>query len=279
MNPLTAIRLTHRVLGTLAPSASARLARRLLMTPRRHAPRDWEREALASAQPLTFRFGLAGLRWGTHGPIVLMMHGWEGRPSQFARFVPPLLAAGRQVVAVAAPAHDRSPGHEAHPVAFTEALLEAAAELRDVEAVVGHSMGGAAALLALHRGLPAQRAVALGSPSAMTHVLHGFSRAIGLTPRARERFMRIVDRHVGVPAEALDVAHIAPHLPQSALLVHDREDDAVPFSESERTLAAWPRARLLETRGLGHRRVLTDPDVVSQVVGFLLGEAAAARAA
>lgn len=270
MNALSALRLSHRMLGTFAPHAAAQLARRLLMTPQRHAPRDWERELLAVTEPLTFRFGLTGLRWGQPGPVVLMMHGWSGRPSQFARFVAPLVAAGRQVIAIAAPAHDRSPGREAHPVAFAEALLEAAAELRDIESVVGHSMGGAAAVLAVHRGLPAERVVTLGSPAAMSRVLARFARWIGLPARARETFFSVVDRHVGVPADALDIGRFAGELRLPALVVHDRDDEAVPFSEAEAMVAGWPQARLLATSGLGHRRVLTDPRVVEQVVDFLL---------
>jgi hypothetical protein len=34
---------------------------------------------------------------------------------------------------------------------------------------------------------------------------------------------------------------------------------------------AWPDARLLTTSRLGHRRILRDPGVVAEVVGFLAG--------
>ena len=46
--------------------------------------------------------------------------------------------------------------------AFTESILEIAAELKGLEAVIGHSMGGAAALHAVQLGLPAERVVELG---------------------------------------------------------------------------------------------------------------------
>lgn len=279
MNALALIQTAYRLFGHIAPTAIARSARKLFMTPRRHAPRDWEREALAMAEPITFRFGITGLRWGSEGPVVLLMHGWEGRPSQFARFVPPLLAAGRQVIAIAAPAHGRTPGTEAHPVAFAEALLEAAAELRDIEAVIGHSMGGSAAVIAVERGLRAGRVVTLGSPAAMSRVLERFARWMRLPERARARFNEIVDRHVGVPAAELDVARIAGALPQPALVVHDHDDDWIPFAEATVLQASWPSARLLATRGLGHRRVLTDPAVVEAVCRFVLDEPPAELAA
>lgn len=93
--------------------------------PRR--PARWRRwaahPALQMAQPVTFRFGQRALRWGDSGPVVLAMHGWEGRPSQFAALLPALLAAGRQVIAPYGPEHQ--PGHRgfAHVLVFRQFLL------------------------------------------------------------------------------------------------------------------------------------------------------------
>ena len=92
MNTLATIRTANRLFGNLAPKLTAKLARRILMTPHVPRAREWELGVLAEAQPITFRFGLAGLRWGSHGPIVLLVHGWEGRPTQFAQLVAPLRA-------------------------------------------------------------------------------------------------------------------------------------------------------------------------------------------
>lgn len=272
MNRLAPMQFGHRLLGSLAPSLSARLARHQLLTPRRHAPRDWEHAALATAEPVTFRFGLAGLRWGGAGPVVLMLHGWEGRPSQFAAFVPPLLAAGRQVISLAAPAHDGGPLRQANVLLFAQALLEAGSELRDIEAVLGHSMGGAAALLALRLGLSAPRVATLASPSALAAALDRYARSLALPPRAHCRFRKLVDERVGIPADCIDIALVAAGLRLPALIAHDRNDAAVPFAEAERITAAMPYAQLLATRGLGHSRILTEPTVVDEVVAFLLAE-------
>ena len=126
MNTLSAIRTTNQIVGRIAPGVAAGMARRLLMRPRVNPPRSFESDAYAGAERITFRFGLAGWRWGAPGPIVLALHGWQGRPSQFKHFVKPLVEAGRQVIALEAPAPGRSPGREAHPLLFAEALIEAA---------------------------------------------------------------------------------------------------------------------------------------------------------
>lgn len=270
MNPLATLRATNHLLGTLAPRFTARMARRMMMRPRQSGPRQWELPALKSAEQITFRFGLSGLRWGNSGPVVLMMHGWQGRPTQFAAMVPALVAAGRQVIALEGPAHGRSPGEEAHVFAFAEALLEAAAELRGVESVIGHSMGGSAALSAIEHGMQAERAVVIGSPAALRRVLQRFATTIGLPESAERAFHRVVDRHVGIPAEALDVTRFAALHALPGLIVHDRDDDSVPFREGELLAEGWKSAQLLATKGLGHQRVLGDPGVVQAVTRFLL---------
>jgi hypothetical protein len=38
------------------------------------------------------------------------------------------------------------------------------------------------------------------------------------------------------------------------------------------TAGAWPRSRLLQVDGLGHRRILRDPAVVEAVLGFVNAE-------
>ena len=271
MNALSAIRTTNQIVGRIAPGMAARMARRLLMRPHVNPPRSFESEAYANAERITFRFGLAGWRWGGPGPVVLALHGWQGRPSQFKHFVKPLVEAGRQVIALEAPAHGRSPGREAHPLLFAEALIEAAGELRGVEAVIGHSMGGAAALIALDKQRFTDKAVIVGAPAAMHRVLGRFAEFVGLPESARETFYDVVDRHVGVPAAELDMARVGPRLPVSGLIVHDRDDDMVPFSEGVALSQSWLRAEFLPTAGLGHRLVLADPLVVGRAVRFIIG--------
>lgn len=279
MNAHSTLRTTTRMLGTIAPRLTAGIARRLMMTPRVHQPREWELAALDGAERITFRFGLSGLRWGASGPIVLMMHGWQGRPTQFRHLIAPLLAAGRQVIALEAPGHGRSPGPESNVYLFAQALLDAAAELRGVEAVVGHSMGGSAALIAMGEHRYAERAVVIGSPASLARVLERFADSIALPEAAKRSFFAQVDARVGVPASELDTARIGPRLTLPGLIVHDRDDDSVPFAEGEAIAAAWPEARFVATRGLGHRQVLADPGVVRAVTSFLTAGSPVQRAA
>jgi alpha-beta hydrolase superfamily lysophospholipase len=114
-----------------------------------------------SARPVAFRFGLTGRRWGDSGPVVLLVHGRDDVPALFAQLITPLVAAGRQVVALDDPT---SPAPDDIRVAeFAAAIAEAAVELRGLHALAAHGLGAAAAAQALVQGLAVDRVVLLGS--------------------------------------------------------------------------------------------------------------------
>lgn len=258
------LHLAGALLGRLSPDLAARLARYVATRPMHRS----RRPEPVGAVPVSFRFGLAGLRWGEGGPRVLALHGWEGRAAQFRRLGEALAARGYQLVALDAPAHGRSPGTDADPVVFADALSEAAAELGPLHAVIGHSMGGASALLALAGGLRAERAVVIAAPAAFAPVLLGIGRRLGLPGTAMNRFLELMERRTGRPLSALDIESFAPDLAGPRLVVHDREDRVIPFEHAAR-IARRLGASLLETSGLGHRDILRAEPVVDRVAGFL----------
>ena len=266
MNGMSWVRGFNTSIGLLAPHALASKLRSEFMTPHTAPPRDWELPMLAQAERITLRFGLSALRWGS-GPAVLLMHGWEGRPTQFAELIKALVNAGYGVVALDAPAHGRSPGREANVVLFARALLEAASELPPLKAVIGHSMGGASALLATQLGLRTEALVSIAAPSRILTMLRRFSRYMGLPRQARAHFVRLVEEKAGIPAGQLDSAHYQLDFP--GLVVHAADDPMVPFSEAESIHQSWLDSRLLRLESGGHQRVLADPRVLQAVLELL----------
>ncbi|EKT4524494.1 alpha/beta fold hydrolase [Pseudomonas putida] len=274
MTTLSWIRGVNATLGRLAPEHVAGRMRRAFMTPRNLPPRQWELPLLARAERITLRFGLSALRWGK-GPTVLMMHGWEGRPTQFAALIDTLVAAGHTVVALEGPGHGRSPGQQAHVVLFARALLEAAGELPPLRAVIGHSMGGASLLLALQWGLRTDAAVSIAAPAQLLSVLRGFAHRLGLPARARAAFIRQIEQDVGVQISRLDVSGYQLDVP--GLVVHASDDPLVPASEAQLIHKAWFDSRLMVLEEGGHQRVLADPRLNEAVLELLARTAIGAR--
>ena len=263
------IRGANRTLGRVAPSLASRLSRRIFSTPRKFAPREWELpfEAMATRQRLPS--GVSVLRAGD-GPAVALIHGWEGRATQFAALAPALLARGFSVVAIDAPGHGHSRGKQTDPYRFAEALIEVGTQIVPLYAAVGHSMGGGSIALALSSGLSVSRAALIASPSSLLDVLHRFSAEMHLPPRATDHFVRDAHRRIearGYRTEDIEGALRSVDVP--ALVVHAVNDKEVPFADAERIASFWSGAALLPVERVGHRRILRDPITIEAVAEFL----------
>lgn len=265
---LRAARLGLRVLSPRAPELAARYAERLFFTARRHR----RPAALASAAARRVPYGGAWFpvwSWGeAEAPAVVLVHGWEGRGSQLAALVDPLVRRGLRVVAFDAPGHGDAPTGPASMVEHALALVSVATALGPVRAVVGHSVGGAATLLATRFGLSAERFALIAPPRSPAAFVAGFARMFELSAPVRDGMRARVERRYGIALSDLDVRADAARLDRPLLVVHDEDDVVVPASEGALLAGAAPRSRLVTTHGLGHRRILRAPAVVDAVVRF-----------
>ncbi|WP_437933737.1 alpha/beta hydrolase [Sorangium sp. So ce341] len=281
---LRAVRAGLRAVGALSPEAAAQWAERIYRTPRRHARPAWEREALAAAAPSRVASGAGEIpvwtfrppRPRSGDPAVLLVHGWEGRGSQLSAFVPRLLAAGLRVVAFDAPGHGDHPKPDATVVDLADALARVARAAGPIEGIVAHSLGGVAAVLAQRGGVRANRYAFVAPPLNPHRFIGAFVSFFGLDPRAERRLKERIEARTGIALRELDGRLLAPRMRGELLVVHDRQDQEVLFEEGLALAGAWPGARLHETQGLGHRRVLRDSDVIREVASFIAGAEAAA---
>jgi pimeloyl-ACP methyl ester carboxylesterase len=264
------MRAGMRLYSWLAPQRAEALALRLFATPRR-TPGTGEPDAGLEGHRFTIEAGgdrLAAWDWG-RGPTVILTHGWSGHSGQMAGFVAPLVRAGYYVVAFDHPAHGQSEGRQANYLTVAAALTAVARRLGPVHAIIGHSFGCTATILALSRGLPVERVVLVAPPAESPLFARAFGQAIGLPAPRIEGMVDRIRLAVGGDLAALDARQLARRLVTPALIVHDQADREVPFAHAEAIAAAWPGARLHPVNGLGHNRLLRDPAVIERAVEFV----------
>jgi pimeloyl-ACP methyl ester carboxylesterase len=252
----------------------------LFRRPPRHRDSESERAALQGSERLDLSLdgrAVAIWRWG-RGPAVLLVHGWGSRGSRLSSFIAPLIDAGFSVVAFDAPGHGASAGRLSSLPQFIAAIAGVSRAVGGVEAIVAHSMGGAATTLAMARGVAARRVVFLAPAADPAGYSERFAGLIGLTPSVLARMKQNIERRFGQRWEEFDVLAAARTMTPPLLVFHDREDRDVPWSDGAAIAAAWPGAELVSTMGLGHRRIVQDPQVVARAVGFLAEPKSATRA-
>lgn len=268
------VRGAFRGLEVVAPQVGARWAERFWFA---IAPSRID-EAVAGGVPFEVTSQgstVRGTHWGS-GPVVYLVHGWGGNASQLGPFVAPLVAAGFTVVAHDALSHGRSDPGPTGPgssdgLQMGKALDDVATLFGPAHAVVAHSMGGLATGLALQHGwLGTDRLVMIAPAVRIRDYVKVVQSGLGFGPRTLRRLETRVHRRVGMPIEAVDLHRIADEIEQPDLLViHDPSDKETPYASTKSLVSHWEGARLTTTDGLGHRRVLRDPAIIRQVVGFV----------
>jgi len=269
---LAVLRARYRLLWRFAPQRAIKLAARdMLRPPGQRFPEDELRlmeEASLLRVPLVTG-SLVGWQWGRkRDPRVVLVHGWGGRGTQLKPLIAPLLAQGFSVVAFDAPGHGMTGGSESSLPHFISGLDAVLKFLGPVHALVGHSLG-AATIATLLAGRPdiRARAVLIAPPASLRDSTLRLAAALGWPESLRAAAQRQIEHRFGIPWSSFEVG--ARNGDQEMLVIHDRQDKEVPFDDGRRYAEAWPRARLFETSGLGHRRILADPAAITAAVGFV----------
>ena len=117
------------------------------------------------------------------------------------------------------------------------------------------------------RGLHAPRArarplpfacVVLAAPSGAERIWDEYAFALGLPEEVAAEARRRLEERVGTRFAELGVAHLAPRIATPVLVVHDLDDEEIPWDAGDEIARALSAGRLETTRGLGHRRILRD---------------------
>lgn len=273
---MLALKLAFRVAGLISNQAQAKLGYRVLSTPPRHARPLREQRLIERASAFAIPFGAGGMRgwrWG-EGPAVLLVHSWGGRGAQLCEFVEPLLAQGLSPVTFDAPAHGASRGRRTDFLEYAAGVHAAAVACGPLAGVIAHSLGAATTLLAMRDwGLRTPRLVSIGAFNHCQWFTEAFGQLVGMRPAAVERMRAMfVERYSQrVNWSRLSVADALRQAETRALLVHDLEDREVPYAHLHDLRRARPDASLVTTRGLGHRRIVRDAEVIARSVSFMLG--------
>jgi pimeloyl-ACP methyl ester carboxylesterase len=224
-------------------------------------------------------------RWRTEKPsvrgTVLLVHGWTAESIVMGLFVSPLRDQGFDVVALDLPAHGRSSGRMLNMPLGARAILAVADKLGPFAGVITHSFGGAVAALAVEGGSPIYRKmdvdklVLIASPHSISKQARDFGNGFAFSEQLQSRLGGEVTKAAGRPISAINIGDMLGEVGKPVLVIHDRDDERVPFAEAEALVAgARGHATLLETTGHGHERIVVTSKVVRAAVRFIVSESA-----
>lgn len=207
--------------------------------------------------------------WG-EGPWVLLLHGWNGRATQFYALIEKLLAHNYGVIAFDAPGHGDSTGDHASLNQIVRVVKKLNAHYEEFEALIAHSFGAFVAVNSMKAGLRSKALIMISSPADYELLLKSFVENFGLNAKAEKAFLGFLKKRSHLNSfEEISIHHLASAFNQPCLIVHCENDRQVPVSESYKIANAWVGAELYITQGCGHLRILRSEDVSDKCISFL----------
>lgn len=265
-------RVVFRLLWNIAPMRAVDRATQLFLTPPRDSSfSDAEFDSMEEAWllPVPSPTGrLIAWRWGrAKDPAVVLVHGWGGRGTQLRQFIDPIIQRGFSVVTFDAPGHGMTGRGESSVPHILHGLTAVLDHLGSVHAVVGHSVGGAVAAMALAKRPSVTCGVLIAPPASLIDFSRSLADGLQWPEALRAAMQRRVENRFGYKWTEFEAESSSGSQP--LLVIHDSNDREVPLTEGGRHVRNWPRAQLLTTKGLGHRRILEDPATILAAADFI----------
>lgn len=254
-----------------APTATARFIGRQMLTPKRRGKRgsvlDGRVErVVVDEKEVVYRV------WEGVGPTVVLVHGWEGRIESWSSVIPALKDAGARILAFDAPAHGESAGRTTDVHAFARSIEAVVAKNYKPDFVIGHSVGAVAATLYASKCAAdcsnPPRLLLIAPAGDLKAELAQVSALLSLPQSCANQLERFFEFRYKRPIEQCSTRLDLMSAKLSALIIHDVYDSTVLVTASQRIAKEVPGVSLVETKGLGHFKILTDRSVVQRVLEY-----------
>ena len=269
-----AIIYTSKLLQFLSTDLTVKFAKKLFTTPIKHKlpKRELGMES-NSVQELimipTINKKIMTYKYGNSDKKVILVHGWSGRGTQLVKIADKLLELGYSTISFDAPAHGKSSSNTTLMTEFIASILELEKLYGPFDFIIGHSLGGMSTLNAIKRGLKVKKAVIIGSGDSVNDILFDFVNRLELNNKIAIKMRESFENEYQMDMESFSAYVAAKDVKVPVLVVHDKDDEDVPYSASENIHKHLDNSELLLTENLGHRKILGDKEVINLVADFI----------
>jgi pimeloyl-ACP methyl ester carboxylesterase len=267
-----AIEKIARFLVGILPDRLAILVVRAMVRTQRPPMTPPQQQALAQASQLRYGENQRNVAWSWgEGPLVILVHGWNGRAAHLAPLAVSIAKLGFRCVAIEVTGHGSSPGNRTGWACFIEDIAALTRSLdQDVHAYVAHSAGGLTTMATRSlKGIRAKLYVCICAPSHPFPPINVIRKRLDLRSGVIDLYREFIARQFNTGWDTLESGCSYAGAGPDLLLFYDEADRFVDHTEGDRILKLCPGARLIKSNRYGHTKVLGSPELLQAVSGFL----------
>lgn len=265
-----------KVLNKISPFLASRFAARIFLTPFSYKMPEREKKMFDQShrekvliqeinrEIMVYTYGVPTSK------KILLAHGWSGSGTQLSKIAEVLVSKGYCTISFDAPAHGQSKGKRTMLPHFVAAIHQLEKTHGPFEAAIGHSLGGMALLRASKYGLQLNSLVIIGTANSITRIIKDFARNLQFDQKVGVLLKSYFDKKFGENLDNYSGAISAIDVKTPTLVVHDKSDVDVHYHAAYEIAENLEFGTLLITDTLGHRKILGNEKVISEVVNFIL---------
>lgn len=217
--------------------------------------------------------------WG-EGDKVLLVHGWGSRASHMALLARIISIAGFQVFAFDAPAHssvtNRQQKSTSSMFEFGRSISAVANHIGNINAIVGHSIGALSALFTVAGYLKlekykfnSKKVILISAPANVEQVLSSFSKTHNLSDTEKNSLRKNLEKEFDFKISDYCASKALSGFDQELLVIHDQDDDEVPYSNANVFKNSLQKTDLYITNKLGHQKILFNRDLSKNIATYI----------
>ena len=203
---------------------------------------------------------------------ILILHGFESNSKKFSAYISACLKKGYEVFAFDAPAHGESGGKQITLPLYIATVKSINKFFGPFQSFMAHSFGGLAITHFLENEWHDKntRLVLIAPATETKTAVDQFFQFLELDGETRKEFDDLIAERTGHPQEYFSIRRAMQNIKASVLWVHDKEDEITPLSDVMNVKADnHNNIEFIFTKGLGHRKIYRDEEVMKKVVEFL----------
>lgn len=265
---------TGQFLNLISTKAVVLYAAKLFTTPIKHRipKRELEMDTNSIQQLIpvpSINKSIMVYQYGKSDKKVLLVHGWSGRGTQLFKIADALLKEGYATVSFDAPAHGKSPGNSSIMLEFIASIFELEKQYGPFEVAIGHSLGGMAVLNAAKSGFKTDKIIVIGSGDIVHDIIDDFIKKLQLKPVISLKLRAHFENKYNEAMDNYSAFKAAEVIEKPILVVHDENDYEVPVKAGINIHQHVKNGELMITKGLGHRKILGDANVINKIIEFI----------
>jgi len=244
---------------------------KLFVTPRKGRIKDTELPFLDTASQGVITHNstaIATYHWEGSNKTVLLAHGWESNSHRWETLITDLNTLDYNVIALDAPAHGKTSGKHFNAILYSE-CIDKVAQVYQPDIIIGHSVGGMASMFYQyqHQNPTVEKLILLGAPSEFTGVFKRYVDMLGFNKRISQGLNDTVYKTFNKRPDYFSLAQFVKDVSTETLLIHDKEDKIIPYSDAELIIENLKKGRLITTEGFGHS--LRKKEINSHIIKFI----------